>query len=306
MAELTHLDELATEGRLADAAELDELPVRAQVALLAREDRVAVEAVATAGETIAAAVELTVTAMARGGRLLSVGAGTPGRLAQLDAAECPPTFGIDPDRVIAVMAGGEAARGRALERGEDDAAAGVRDLAVLEPGPDDVVVGISASGRTPYVLAALASARAAGAATVAVVSNPGSELAAGADVAIEVPTGPEVISGSTRLKAGTAQKLVLNAISTLTMVALGHTHGDLMVEVAATNDKLRRRVVRVVIEATGADEPTVTAAVEAADGHAKPAIVALLADVSVDEATRRLAEAGGRVREAIADPGVRR
>lgn len=297
------LDALATEGRLAAAAELDRLSTREQVALLAREDAVAVAAVAAAGDAIAAGVELVVDRMRRGGRLIEVGAGTPGRLATLDAAECGPTFGLADERVVAVMAGGTGAARHAMEHGEDDAERGREDLRAIGVGPDDVVVGVSASGRTPYVIAALRHARAVGAATIAVASNRGSELAGVADVAIETLTGPEVISGSTRLKAGTAQKLVLNALSTLSMVALGHTHGDLMVDVRATNDKLRRRAHRVVAQATGAENEQVSAVLGAADGHAKTAIVALLAGVPVDEATRRLEAAGGRVRDAVAGDG---
>lgn len=294
------LDALATEGRLPDGADLDRLSTRDQVARAAREDAVAVAAVATVGDAIAAAVDLAVPRLRRGGRLLEVGAGTPGRLALLDAAECGPTFGLPPDRVVGVMAGGSAAARTAMEHGEDDAAAGRADLVALDTGPDDVVVGISASGRTPYVVAALSHARDVGAATVALVNNPASPAAAVADVAIEPLTGPELVSGSTRLKAGTAQKLVLNTISTLTMIQLGHTYGDLMVDVAATNDKLRRRAHRVVAAATGADDDRVAATLAAADGHAKTAIVALLADVDVAAARARLERADGHVRAAVA------
>lgn len=297
--EPTDLDALTTEGRVPEARNLDLLSTRQQVALLSAHDRVAVDAVEASGDRIAEVVELVASRLADGGRLIYVGAGTSGRLALLDAAECGPTFGLEAGRVVAVMAGGEQAFGRALEQGEDDAEAGRADLASNEPGPDDVVVGVAASGRTPYVLAALGLAREAGAATVAVACSPDSPLAAGADHAIEVVTGPEVVSGSTRLKAGTAQKLVLNAISTLTMVRLGRTLGDLMVDVRATNDKLQRRAVRIVVEATGATEVDAAEALEAAGGRAKVAIVMLLAGVGVETAAQRLQDADGHVRRAL-------
>ncbi|GGI08416.1 N-acetylmuramic acid 6-phosphate etherase [Egicoccus halophilus] len=298
MADRLTLDHLATEGRLPAARDLDLRTTAEQVALFAAQDARAVAAVAAAGNAIAAAVDLAVARMRRGGRLVYVGAGTPGRLAVTDAAECRPTFGLPDGRVVAVMAGGDDAMSRAAERGEDDAEAARRDLGAVAPGPDDVVVGISASGRTPYVLAALAAARAAGAATVAVVNNPGSVIAEAADVAVVADTGPEIVAGSTRLKAGTAQKLVLNTLSTLTMVQLGRTYGDLMVDVQATNAKLVARARGIVVAATGVDDDTAESALVAADGRAKVAIVALLAGVDADEAARRLAAADGHVRAA--------
>lgn len=299
MTDLPGFDHLATEARLPAAHDLDLLSTAEQVALFAAEDARAVAAVAAAHDQLVAAVDLAVERLRRGGRLVYVGAGTPGRLAVTDAAECRPTFGLPDGRVVAVIAGGTDAMSRAAERGEDDAAAGRADLHALAPGADDVAVGISASGRTPYVLAALHAANEAGAATVGLVNNPGSPIAAAADVAIEVDTGPEIVSGSTRLKAGTAQKLVLNTLSTLSMVQLGHTFGDLMVDVQATNDKLVARARSIVATATGADEATVAHALAAADGSAKVAIVSLLAGVDVDEARRRIHAAGGHVRNAI-------
>lgn len=294
------LDALATERRLPAAAELDLLPTRRQVELLAREDAVAVEAVTAAGDAIAGAVDAMVDRLGGGrGRLIYVGAGTPGRLALLDAAECGPTFGLEDGRVIAVIAGGDGAHVRAMEQGEDDAEAGRHDVGSLGPGTDDVVVGITASGRTPYVVAAVETAAEAGALTVAVTNNTGSELSRRAELAIEVPTGPEVLAGSTRLKAGTAQKLVLNTLSTLTMVGLGHTFGDLMVDVRATNTKLHRRAQRIVREATGVSEAQAAAALDAADGEAKVAVVALLAGIDAAEAGRRLRASRGHVRAAL-------
>ncbi len=248
---------------------------------------------------LVAAVRLATRALRGGGRLLYVGAGTPGRLAALDAAECPPTFGVDPSRVVAVSAGGEQAARTAVEGAEDDADAGARDLGALRPGPDDLVVGITASGRTPYVLAALEAARAAGASTVAVVNNPASPAAARADVAIEVLTGPETLAGSTRLKAGTSQKVALNVISTAAMVGAGHTYGAWMVDVLASNDKLRLRARRILREATGVDDAVALAALEEAGWRTKTALVMLLAGVAASEAESLLAAHDGHVRAAL-------
>jgi len=244
---------------------------------------------------IAAAAEAIAERLERGGRLIYAGAGTAGRLGVLDATECGPTFGTD--LVRAVIAGGEKAVTEAVEGAEDafDAA----DLADITPG--DAIVGISASGRTPYVLGALDHARDAGALTVAVVNNPRSR--ARADIVIEVLTGPEVLAGSTRLTAGTAQKIVLNALSTAVMIRLGKVYGARMVDLRATNAKLRRRAVRIVRDAAGVDEAAAEAALEAANGHAKTAIVAVLAGVDAREAAARLERAGGKVRAALAPGG---
>jgi N-acetylmuramic acid 6-phosphate etherase len=249
---------------------------------------------------IASAVSLVEAAFAAGGRLVYVGAGTPGRLAALDAAECPPTFGTAPDRVIALLAGGADAASSAVEGAEDDAEAGARDVRGAEVSSRDVVVGISASGRTPYVLAALEAARDAGAPTVAIVNNRGSLAATVADLTIELDTGPEVLSGSTRLKSGTSEKVVLNTISTSAMVRTGKSYGAWMVDVQATNEKLRRRACRIVREAAAVDAETALRTLAAADWNTKTALVALLADVDVDEAQRRLDLADGRVRPAVA------
>ncbi|TDE10403.1 N-acetylmuramic acid 6-phosphate etherase [Jiangella asiatica] len=294
------LDGLATEGRLPAAADLDLRSTREQVALMATQDRAAVDAVAATQDRLVEAIDAIVARMRRGGRLIEVGAGTPGRLAVLDVAECGPTFGVDEHQVVAVMAGGFGAVRSAAEHDEDDEEGGRADLLSLTPGPHDVVVAVSASGRTPYVLGALAAARGAGAYTVAVVNNPGSPIAAASDVAVEALTGPEVVAGSTRLKAGTAAKLVLNTISTLVMVQLGRTYGDLMIDVRATNEKLRRRAQRIVTDATGESDTAVAAALRDSGDDTKAATVMLLAGVDADEARRRLAATGGRVRDAIA------
>ncbi|BBY03965.1 hypothetical protein MSEO_44640 [Mycobacterium seoulense] len=285
------LDALATEAARPRLHDLDARPVGEVVALLVAAEGEAHAAVAAAVPRIAAAAEAIGARLERGGRLIYAGAGTPGRLGVLDAAECAPTFGTD--LVRGVIAGGPAALTEAIEGAED--AFDPTDLADLTAA--DALVGITASGRTPYVLGALEHARAAGALTVAIVNNPGSE--ASADVVIELLTGPEVLAGSTRLTAGTAQKVVLNALSTSVMIALGKAYGPRMVDVRPTSAKLRRRAVRIVRDAAGVDEETAAAALAAAGGHAKTAIVALLAGVDATEAAARLDRARGRVRAAL-------
>jgi N-acetylmuramic acid 6-phosphate etherase len=285
------LDALSTEAARPDLYDLDARPIAEVVALLVAAEADAHGAVAAAVPRIAAAAEAIAARLDRGGRLIYVGAGTPGRLGVLDAAECGPTFGTD--LVRGVIAGGPGALTEAIEGAED--AFVPTDLADVTAA--DALVGITASGRTPYLLGALEHAREAGALTVAIVNNPGSE--ASADVVIELLTGPEVLAGSTRLTAGTAQKVVLNALSTSVMIALGKAYGPRMVDVRATNAKVRRRVVRIVRDAAGVDEETATAALAAADGHAKTAIVALLTGVDATEAANRLDRARGRVRDAL-------
>ncbi len=294
------VDRLATEQVRGDLHDLDAREPEEVVALLLEAEASVPVSVAEAAPALGAAVRLATRALRDGGRLLYVGAGTPGRLAALDAAECPPTFGVDPSRVVAVCAGGDEAARTAVEGAEDDAAAGARDLAALRPSADDLVVGISASGRTPYVLAALETARAAGAATVAVVNNPASPMAALADVTVEVLTGPETLSGSTRLKAGTSQKVALNVISTAAMVGAGHTYGAWMVDVLATNDKLRSRARRILREATGVDDAAALAALEEAGWRTKTALVSLLGGVATTEADALLEAHGGHARAALA------
>ncbi|QLL10064.1 N-acetylmuramic acid 6-phosphate etherase [Mycobacterium vicinigordonae] len=286
------LDTLATEAARPDLDDLDTRPVADVVALLVAAEKEAHDAIAVALPQITAAAERIAERLDAGGRLIYAGAGTPGRLGVLDAAECGPTF--DTDLVRGVIAGGPAAITHAIDGAEDvfDPA----DLADLTAV--DAVVGITASGRTPYVLGALDHARKSGALTVAIVNNAGSEAAA--DITIELLTGPEVLAGSTRLTAGTAQKVVLNTLSTSVMIALGKVYGPRMVDVRATNAKLRRRTVRIVRDAAGVDEEAAGAALAAADGHAKTAIVALLAGVGPAEAANRLERARGRVRDAVA------
>jgi N-acetylmuramic acid 6-phosphate etherase len=285
------LDVLPTEAVRPDLDDLDVRPIGEVVALLVAAEGEAHAAVKAAVPRIVAAAEAIAARLEHQGRLIYAGAGTPGRLGVLDAAECAPTF--DTDLVRGVIAGGPAALTEAIEGAED--AFDPADLADLTAA--DALVGITASGRTPYVLGALEHARAAGALTVAIVNNPGSE--ASADVVIELLTGPEVLAGSTRLTAGTAQKVVLNALSTSVMIALGKAYGPRMVDVRPTSAKLRRRAVRIVRDAAGVDEKAAAAALAAAGGHAKTAIVALLAGVDAAEAAARLDRARGHVRDAI-------
>ncbi|MQA62665.1 MAG: N-acetylmuramic acid 6-phosphate etherase [Actinophytocola sp.] len=271
------LERLETEGIRPDLADLDRWSTAGVVAQIAADDATVAPAVADEAPRIAAAVDAITERMRAGGRLIYVGAGTPGRLAVVDASECVPTFGIDPGMVLAVVAGGSDAVTTAVEGAEDDVVAAAADLRAVGVSAGDAVVGITASGRTPYVLAAMAAASEAGAVTIGVSNNRRTQLSERVDIAIEVVTGPEVIAGSTRMKAGTAQKLVLNTLSTATMIRLGKTHGNLMVDVRATNVKLRARALRIVVAATGVDDNTATAALDRAGGHAKSAITALLA-----------------------------
>jgi N-acetylmuramic acid 6-phosphate etherase len=281
-------------------SDLDLRSSRQLVDLINEEDATVAGAVRLAAAELAEAIDAIVARLAGGGRLVYVGAGSSGRLALVDATECGPTFGVPPEQVCAIVAGGALALGTAQEAAEDDEAAGQADVVAAVAGPADAVVLLSASGRTPYTLGAARAAAAAGALTVAVVCAQGSPLGTLAAHEIAVVTGPEVIAGSTRMKAGTAQKLVLNTISTVTMVRLGKTYGDLMVDVVATNAKLRARVRRAVALATGAAGPEVEAALAAAGGEAKVAIVSLLAGIDAEAARARLAAADGAVRRALA------
>jgi N-acetylmuramic acid 6-phosphate etherase len=294
------LDDLATEQVRRDLDDLDQRSPEQLVDVLLAAEATVPAAVAAARDEIAAAVALAEKAVLAGGRILYVGAGTPGRLAAQEAAEIPPTYGTDPERVVAVLAGGGPAGAKAVEGAEDREDLGRSDLEALAPGPDDLVVGIAASGRTPYVLAALQTARQQGAPTVAVVNNPGTAIAGVADVAIELLTGPEVLAGSTRMKAGTAQKVVLNVLSTGAMVRTGKSYGAWMVDLRAANDKLRRRAQRILTEATGVSDEEALAALEAAGWRTKTALVAILARVDAASAENALTTSDGRARDAVA------
>lgn len=300
VSELDDLRELSTESRRDGLEDLDLRSTRELVALMNAEDATVAEAVAAAGDALAAVADAAAEALGAGGRLIYVGAGTSGRLALVDAVECVPTFGLDPGQIIALVAGGPLALDTSLEDAEDDESAGVADVERVGAGPRDLVVGISASGGTPYVLGAVRAAAAAGAVTGGIACNAGAALTATADLGVEIVVGPELLAGSTRLKAGTAQKLALNTISTVAMIRLGRVHGNLMVEFLATNAKLHARARRIVAEATGAGPREAQSALDAADGEVKTAIVLLLAGVDAAAARARLAAAEGAIRRAVA------
>ena len=294
-------DAPVTELQAPDHADLDLRPTRELVELINDEDATVAAAVREAAAPLARAIDAIVERLRAGGRLVYVGAGSSGRLALVDATECGPTFGLPPDRIVAIVAGGAGALAVAQEAAEDDAAAGEADVAAARITAADAVVALSASGTTPYVLAAAAAAQHAGALTVGVVCAPDTELGRLVEHEIVAVVGPEVIAGSTRMKAGTAQKLVLNTISTVSMVRLGKTFGNLMVDLVASNAKLRARARRAVALATGEPEARVAAALEESSGDVKVAIVALLANIDAATARARLEAAGGLVRQAIGD-----
>lgn len=288
-----------TEGINAATHDLDTLESRRLVSLLIDQHVQAVDAARAARHTIARCVDAVVERLQRGGSLHYVGAGSSGRLGFLDAAECPPTFGTDPALVRAHIAGGEPALVRAVEGAEDDGEAGAREMRALVRS-NDAVIGISASGAAPYVAAALASARELGALTIALANTPNAPIAHAAEIAIVVATGPEALAGSTRLKAGTAQKIVLNAISTAVMVRLGKVYDNLMVDVVATNAKLRRRAVRLVCALAQTDETAAAALLERAGGSVKVAVVMARHEVDAQRARAILGEHGGALRAALA------
>ncbi|WP_178946072.1 N-acetylmuramic acid 6-phosphate etherase [Kocuria sp. TGY1127_2] len=280
-------------------SEIDRMPTEALARLMNRADSTVPLAVGQRSADIARLVDAAVPGLRSGGRLVYAGAGTAGRLGVLDASECPPTFNTAPGEVVGLIAGGERAIVSAVEGAEDDSAAGGQAIVALDIGPSDTVVGISASGTTPYAVGAVEEAAKRGATTGGVVCNRGSRLAAVAAHAIEVIVGPELVAGSTRLKAGTAQKLVLNMISTMSMVRLGKTYGNLMVDVQSTNTKLKERVRRIVQTVTDAEDSEVETAVEAADGSAKVAILMILAGVDAPRAREELDRDAGVLRAAL-------
>ncbi len=297
----SHLQRLRTEQANLATAGLDTLSAREIANVIHAEDARVAPAVARALPEIARAINAIAQALSQGGRLIYVGAGTSGRIAALDAAECPPTFNTDREMVQFVMSGGERALGRAAEASEDWPALGRRDIAKRKPGKGDVVVGVSASGRTPYTVAALRYARSHGATTVAVTNNRGSWLDRVAEIAIVAEVGPEVVAGSTRMKAGTAQKLILNMLSTGAMARLGYVYGNLMVNVHVKNKKLWERGVTVLERAAGVDRAAAEQALKAAGRSVPVALVMLKAGVNKAEARRRLKAAHGNVRQAIED-----
>ena len=294
------LDNLLTEARNPQTMELDSMTPLEIVTAMNREDARVPESIRPQLPNIARCVAWATEAIRSGGRLIYMGAGTSGRLGVLDAVECPPTFGVSPDVVVGLIAGGERAFVKAVEGAEDSRELGRADLEAIGLTPKDLVVGIAASGRTPYVLGGLAYANSLGCKTAAISCNPGSALGKEARLAIEVAPGPECLTGSTRLKAGTAQKLILNMISTATMVGCGKAYSNLMVDVMQTNEKLVVRAQNIVMEATGVSRDSAKEAIALAGGSCKLAVTMILADCTVEEAKERLERCGGSVRQAVA------
>jgi len=294
------LEKLLTEQANPASAAIDTLSTEEALRIINAEDHKVAPAVAREIPAIARAVDAIVAAMEKGGRVFYIGAGTSGRLGVLDASEIPPTYSAPPEMVQGIMAGGDAALSRATETTEDDPAIGVRDLLARGFRAGDVLVGLAASGRTPYVLGAVAEAKRLGAVTVGICCVPDAELSGAVDIAIAPLVGPEIIAGSTRMKAGTAQKLVLNMISTTTFIRLGYVYGNLMVNVQPKNHKLVERARRIIAQAAEIAYERAAELLEAAGGSVRVAIVMARGGVDRREAERRLEAAGGRIAKAIA------
>ena len=293
------MDYLTTEQNNPDSVAIDQMDPVEIARLMNREDHKVIVAVEKVLPAIAQAIDLVTKRVEMGGRLIYIGAGTSGRLGVLDASECPPTFNTPPSLVVGLIAGGHKALTTAIEGAEDNSQAGAEDLRGVELNPTDVVCGIASSGRTPYVLGALAYARTIQAATIGVTCNQASELTAVCDVLVAPIVGPEILSGSTRLKAGTATKIVLNMISTGTMVRIGKTYGNWMVDLRATNVKLKDRSIRIVSGITGLGRNEAELLLATCDGEVKTAIVSHTLGISKQAAQKRLVESAGRLRNAL-------
>ena len=296
---MVELKKIATEQRNPDTMNIDTLSTLDMVKLINREDHKVAEAVALVTDKIAQAVDVIADRLSKGGRLIYCGAGTSGRLGVLDAVECPPTYSTDPEMVQGLIAGGYPAIFKAVEGAEDSRELGVKDLKDIGFSAGDVLVGVAASGRTPYVLGAMEHAKELGAVTVAVTCCPGSALDSFADIGIAPAPGPEVVTGSTRMKSGTAQKMVLNMLSTGAMIKLGKVYGNLMVDVKPSNEKLIRRCVTIVCTAADCDEETAVKALEACEYRPKTAIVMILCGVDAQQAVALLQKADGRIAGAL-------
>ncbi|MDU6523153.1 MAG: N-acetylmuramic acid 6-phosphate etherase, partial [Enterococcus sp.] len=290
---------LTTERRNETTFGLDEMSVAQAVHLMNQEDHKVPDAVADQLPQIEKVIEVTIAAFKKDGRLIYMGAGTSGRLGVLDAAECVPTFGVEPEMVVGLIAGGEQAMTVAVEGAEDNAELGAQDLKDLHLTENDMVIGIAASGRTPYVIGGLDYARSIGAATGTIACNKGAVISQHAAMPIEVDCGPEFLTGSTRLKSGTAQKLILNMISTISMIGIGKVYNNLMVDVKPTNEKLVERSKRIIMQATEADYETAARYFDEAEQNVKLAIVMILTDSTKDEAAEKLIQADGFVKKTI-------
>lgn len=296
---LKSLSTMLTEARNPNSQHIDQLSAKEIVTLMNNEDKTVPLAIEQCLPQIALAVENIVSTFQQGGRLIYIGAGTSGRLGVLDASECPPTFGVSPEMVKGIIAGGERALRHPIEGAEDNSEMGKADLQHIDFNAKDVLVGIAASGRTPYVIGALRYAKQLGATTVAIVSNPNSPMAQVADIAIETLVGAEVITGSSRLKSGTAQKLVLNMLTTASMVLMGKCYQNLMVDVQASNEKLRARALRIVMQATECNQQQAEIALEKANNQAKLAILMILTNQDKAQAEQLLATQQGRLQQAL-------
>ncbi|WP_314869583.1 N-acetylmuramic acid 6-phosphate etherase [Aggregatibacter kilianii] len=297
---LNSLEKMLSEQRNPNTLHIDSLPSLDIVTLLNNEDKLVALAVEKNLPQIAQAVERIVAAFQAGGRLVYMGAGTSGRLGVLDASECPPTFGVPSSMVVGLIAGGETALRNAVEGAEDNLAAGEQDLRHINFSRKDVLVGIAASGRTPYVIGGLNYAKQLGATTVSLVSNPNAVMSDIADIAITTVVGPEALTGSSRLKSGTAQKMVLNMLTTAAMIRLGKCYQNLMVDVQATNQKLKARAIRIVMQATDCDQITAEQTLHTTNGNAKLAIMMLLSGLDKTQAETALAQNQGRLQSALA------
>lgn len=293
------LSRMTTEKRNAATMNLDQMTALEIAAVMNQEDRKVPLAIEKALPQIAQTIEAVEASFRQGGRLFYIGAGTSGRLGVLDASECPPTFGVDPGMVVGLIAGGDRALRFPIEGAEDDRELCVKDLKEHDLCAKDTLVGIAASGRTPYVLGGLDYARSLGCKTAAIACNSGSAVGKAADIAIEVEVGPEVLTGSTRLKSGTAQKLIVNMISTGAMVRVGKAYQNLMVDVVQSNEKLQVRAENIVMEATGVERAEARRTIDAAGGSVKTAITMVLASCGKEEALELLEKHGGKVRDAI-------
>ena len=296
---MVELKKIATEQRNPNTMNIDSLSTHEMIKLINREDHRVAEAVSQVTEEIAKAVDVIADRLSKGGRLIYCGAGTSGRLGILDAVECPPTYSTEPEMVQGLIAGGYPAIFKAVEGAEDSKELGVEDMKGIRFTAGDVLVGVAASGRTPYVLGCMEYAKELGAVTVAVTCCPGSVLDTYADIGIAPAPGPEVVTGSTRMKSGTAQKMVLNMLSTGAMIKLGKVYGNLMVDVKPSNEKLVRRCVTIVCAATECDEATATAALEQCEYRPKIAIVMVLMGVGAEEAKALLTRGGGRIAKVL-------
>ena len=300
---MVDLTKLSTEARNERTWALDSMTSLEIATAMNEEDGRVIEAVRLVLPKIAEAIDWATDALESGARIIYMGAGTSGRLGVLDAVECPPTFGVDPSRVVGLIAGGEGAFVKAVEGAEDSMELGEGDLSALDVSKDDIVIGLAASGRTPYVIGGLRYARSVGCKTVAIACNADSAIGREADLAIEPVPGPEVLTGSTRLKAGTAQKLVLNMISTGSMVRIGKAYQNLMVDVKQSNEKLRSRAMGIIMAATDCCEKRAAEALADAEGNVKIALTSILLNTTTKDAREALATSEGHVRRAMEQGG---